>query len=107
MGDEAEDAADPANDTRTTSRAQRAVFKSNRHLIDKEDWERVQELMLPTTKCAGKQNEINKLINKWVPRGSPFNGDCRNPDQFSVEKTDILTNEDMSGTRSEGMGMYP
>ena len=59
-------AADPENDTRTNSRAQKYVFGRSQHLVDTADWEEYQRLEL--SKEAGKVKKMRRIANKLIPR---------------------------------------
>lgn len=104
-----QDAPDGKVDTRTTSRAQRAVFKANRAFIDSTLVQRFDELMKPSHAEAGKQSQLNAIINSVIPRNATYASEISVKEQtvesmiekIITHKTDI-TKHTLSKTQMTG-----
>ena len=68
--EDSENAPDGTLDERTTTRTQRYVFTKNLHLIDDDIKRRYLFLRNPKNRVAGKQTEINQIINSHVDRAA-------------------------------------
>ena len=61
-------------DYRTTSRAQRLVFTTQKHLLPQEALDEYEDLIRPECQMRGKRNRINAIINKFTPRETNYGG---------------------------------
>lgn len=101
-GDAAKDAPEGEVDLRTTSRAQREVWKNNMHLASEEDRERFMYLKSSSCTEKGKEKEANQIINAYVPRDSKWGGSLK-PKALTLKRIHSKVNEEEQSTKVTGM----
>ncbi len=99
------DAPDGEPDLRATSRAQREVWKRNKHLASEADALRFE--FLKSTACTekGKQFEANRIINAYIPRNADYRLQKLEPKKLTLDRIHSTTDEDKSGVVVTGMKM--
>jgi len=104
-GDAAKDAPEGEVDLRTTSRAQREVWKNNMHLATQEHRERY--MYLKSTRCTekGKEKEANQIINAYVPRDSGWGGSLK-PKALTLKRIHSTVNQEEQSTKVTGMKLH-
>ncbi len=83
-GIQAKDAPDGELDDRTTSRAQRDVWKKKMYLASKEDHDRYLFLKSPDCTERGKEQPAHRIINAYVPRDASWTCDTLKPKDMTI-----------------------
>lgn len=97
-----DDMPDGEVDDRRVSRAQRYVFEAHLREVPEDVVKRYKELKDPNVKAPGKQRELNKILNAYVPRQTGWKGKLA-PKRATVEQ--VIHKESRHTDRQSRIGM--
>ena len=88
---------------RQTSRAQRHVFDAYLSEVPPDVSQRYKLLRDPKFKCPGKEKEIRKIVNAFVPRRTNYSG-ALVPKENTIKRIIYQKSESSNQDKSKGMG---